>query len=110
MHVADPTGEYLVGGILDSDNALRRCSIRERYLASPPAAALGWPPPLEVPPRAPIPSRDDAPIFAPVRVDGMPNTAALTEETSAARATPDHVTRGEDLRHGARSARAIVPG
>ena len=52
----------------------------------------------------PFSSRDDAPIFAPVRVDGTPNTAALAEEASAAGARLP-ITPDEDLRRGARGAR-----
>ena len=90
--------------------ASSRCAIGEGCRASPPAA-LGWPPRIEVSPRGPIPSRDDAPTFEHVHVAGEPNTATPTEETSAAGARLlIMVTRGEDLRHGARSARAIVRG
>ncbi|MFS8065570.1 MAG: hypothetical protein ACMG6S_04280 [Byssovorax sp.] len=52
-------------------------------------------------PRAPIPSCDDAPIFEPVHVDGIPNTATFTDATRAAGARL-LITRGEeDLRRGA---------
>jgi hypothetical protein len=63
----------------------------------------------EVPPRVPISPRDAAPIFEPVHVDGSPNTATFTEETSAAGAR-HLIARGEDLCRGARSARAAVRG